>query len=68
MWRSTEPTVAATGNALVVSTPNGQGDLSQWLWSQHLDHVPVTFTGGHQRVPRTLLLSNTVGKSRVALA
>jgi len=45
MWRSAEPTVERTGNVLVVSTPNGEGDLFERLWSQHTDPAKVGGVG-----------------------
>lgn len=34
MWRSVRPTVSATGNIAVISTPNGEGDLYEQLWTR----------------------------------
>ena len=37
MWASARPTIEATGNVVIISTPNGDGDRFHALWRQHVD-------------------------------
>jgi hypothetical protein len=37
MWASAAPTIEATGNVVIISTPNGAGDEFERLWSAHAE-------------------------------
>ncbi|GAG36779.1 unnamed protein product, partial [marine sediment metagenome] len=41
MWRSVRPTVSATGNIAVISTPSGEGDLFERRWTALTGRPPL---------------------------
>ncbi len=45
MWRSAQPTIEATGNVAVVTTPNGEGDLTDQWWRQNADPAKAGLSG-----------------------
>lgn len=45
MWRSARPIAEATGNVILLSTPNGEGDEFERQWSRHVDEAKADSTG-----------------------
>lgn len=45
MWTSALPTVEASGNVVLLSTPNGQGDEFERLWAKHHDPARANHWG-----------------------
>jgi len=45
MWRAAQPSISASGNAHLVSTPNGQGDIFESLFHRHADDARLSADG-----------------------
>ncbi len=45
MWKAAQPTISASGNVTLVSTPNGQGDEFERLFNKHADPARLQETG-----------------------